>query len=211
MRRDMDRLVITIHPTPSDEGLLRVSDAAISGGKDDLGAPHMLLRRAAIRDDRLEPTAIHWGDVDDNSCSHADPNRGLSLQSHSPASRAAPARGLNLRRPTDRAVLADDAPSVAKSVIVTAGPAAIGIRDKPQARLGRTPSPSITSQTDHERSRGAPRFSADPEMIRRRPICSLCAGLPKDRRTSCTRLVLSSTQSLQFTLDQFKQATSRGV
>jgi len=27
MRRDMDRLVITIHPTPSDEGLLRVSDA----------------------------------------------------------------------------------------------------------------------------------------------------------------------------------------
>jgi len=44
--------------------------AAISGGKDDLGAPHMLLRRAAIRDDRLKPTAIHWGDVDDNSCSH---------------------------------------------------------------------------------------------------------------------------------------------
>jgi len=27
MRRDMDRLVITIHPTPSDEGLQRVSDA----------------------------------------------------------------------------------------------------------------------------------------------------------------------------------------
>src|SRR4029453_14013522 len=27
MRRDMDRLVITIHPTPSDEGSLRVSDA----------------------------------------------------------------------------------------------------------------------------------------------------------------------------------------
>src|SRR5258707_14314983 len=27
MRRDMDRVVITIHPTPSDEGLQRVSDA----------------------------------------------------------------------------------------------------------------------------------------------------------------------------------------
>lgn len=27
MKRDMDRLVITIHPTPSDEGLLRVADA----------------------------------------------------------------------------------------------------------------------------------------------------------------------------------------
>jgi len=46
--------------------------AAISGGKDDLGAPHMLLRRAAIRDDRLKPTAIHWSDVDDNSCSHEE-------------------------------------------------------------------------------------------------------------------------------------------
>src|SRR5262245_15315495 len=44
--------------------------AAISGGKDDLGARHMLLQGAAIRDDRLKPTAIHWGDVDDSSCSH---------------------------------------------------------------------------------------------------------------------------------------------
>src|SRR5262249_15550098 len=43
--------------------------AAISGGKDDLGAPHMLLQGAAIRDDRLKPTAIHWGDVGDSSCS----------------------------------------------------------------------------------------------------------------------------------------------
>ena len=32
--------------------------AAVGGGKDDVGAPHMLLRRAAIRDDRLKPTAI---------------------------------------------------------------------------------------------------------------------------------------------------------
>jgi len=31
--------------------------------------PHMLLRRAAIRDNRLKPTTIHWSDVDDNSCS----------------------------------------------------------------------------------------------------------------------------------------------
>jgi hypothetical protein len=44
--------------------------AAISGGKDDMGAPHMLLRRAAIRDDCLKPTAIHRGNADDNSCSH---------------------------------------------------------------------------------------------------------------------------------------------
>src|SRR6516164_2505585 len=46
--------------------------AAISGGKDDLGAPHMLLRRAAIHDDRLKPMAIHRSDVDDNSCSHEE-------------------------------------------------------------------------------------------------------------------------------------------
>ena len=32
--------------------------AAVGGGQDDVGAPHMLLRRAAIRDDRLKPTAI---------------------------------------------------------------------------------------------------------------------------------------------------------
>jgi hypothetical protein len=46
--------------------------AAVGGGEDDLGAPHVLLRRTAIRDDRLKPTAILSGDVDDNSCSHAE-------------------------------------------------------------------------------------------------------------------------------------------
>src|SRR5258705_6526658 len=40
------------------------------GGEDDLNAPHMLLRCAAIRDDRLKSTAVRSGDVDDNSCSH---------------------------------------------------------------------------------------------------------------------------------------------
>jgi hypothetical protein len=30
----------------------------------------MLLRCAAIRDDRLKSTAVRSGDVDDNSCSH---------------------------------------------------------------------------------------------------------------------------------------------
>src|SRR6266496_2959569 len=44
--------------------------AAVCGGKDDLGPPHMFLRRAAIRDDRLKSTAVCPGDVDDNSCSH---------------------------------------------------------------------------------------------------------------------------------------------
>jgi hypothetical protein len=38
--------------------------------EDDLGAPDMLLRRPAIRDDRLKAMAICAGDVDDNSCSH---------------------------------------------------------------------------------------------------------------------------------------------
>ena len=41
-------------------------------GKDDLGAPHMLLPRTAIRHDRLKATPIGSRDVDDNSCSHAE-------------------------------------------------------------------------------------------------------------------------------------------
>jgi hypothetical protein len=32
----------------------------------------MLLRRTAIRDDRLKPTAIFRRDVDDYPCSHAE-------------------------------------------------------------------------------------------------------------------------------------------
>jgi hypothetical protein len=36
----------------------------------DLGAPHVLLWGAAIRNDRLKPEAICSRDVDDNSCSH---------------------------------------------------------------------------------------------------------------------------------------------
>jgi hypothetical protein len=38
----------------------------------DICAPDMLLRRAAVRDDRLKPTAIFRRDVDDNPCSHAE-------------------------------------------------------------------------------------------------------------------------------------------
>ena len=44
--------------------------AAIGGGKDDVGAPHMFLWRAAIRNDRLKTAAIRARDVNDNSCSH---------------------------------------------------------------------------------------------------------------------------------------------
>jgi hypothetical protein len=43
---------------------------AVGGGKDDFGAPNMLLRRVAVTDNRLKPTAISRRDVDDNSCSH---------------------------------------------------------------------------------------------------------------------------------------------
>jgi hypothetical protein len=44
--------------------------AAFGGGKDDFGAPNMLLRHVAVTDNRLKPTAISRSDVDDNSCSH---------------------------------------------------------------------------------------------------------------------------------------------
>src|SRR4029453_15154287 len=43
---------------------------AIGGRKDDFGAPDMLLRSAAIGDNRLKPTAIFRRNVHDNSCSH---------------------------------------------------------------------------------------------------------------------------------------------
>jgi hypothetical protein len=44
--------------------------AAVSRGKDDVGAPDVLLRGAAIRDDCLKPMTIRSGNVHDNSCSH---------------------------------------------------------------------------------------------------------------------------------------------
>ena len=44
--------------------------AAIGRRKDDVGAPHVLLRRAAIRDDGLKSMAVRPGDAHDNSCSH---------------------------------------------------------------------------------------------------------------------------------------------
>ena len=46
--------------------------AAIGSGEDDIGTPHVLLRRAPTRDDRLKPTAICPRDVDDNSRSHPE-------------------------------------------------------------------------------------------------------------------------------------------
>jgi len=46
--------------------------AALGRRQDDVGAPYMLLRRAAVRDDRLESTAIRSGDSHDNACSHKE-------------------------------------------------------------------------------------------------------------------------------------------
>jgi len=46
--------------------------AALGRRQDDVGAPYMLLRRAAVRDDRLESTAIRPGDSHDNACSHKE-------------------------------------------------------------------------------------------------------------------------------------------
>src|SRR6202521_2240844 len=46
------------------------SAAAVGGGKDNVGPPHVLLWCAATRNDRLKPEAICSPDVDDNSCSH---------------------------------------------------------------------------------------------------------------------------------------------
>jgi hypothetical protein len=46
--------------------------AAIGGGEDDIGAPDMLLRRTAIRDDRFKPAAIVSCDFDNNPCSHIE-------------------------------------------------------------------------------------------------------------------------------------------
>ena len=46
--------------------------AAIGGGENYVSTPHVLLRRATVRDDRLKPMAVRLRDVDDSSCSHAE-------------------------------------------------------------------------------------------------------------------------------------------
>ena len=53
--------------TPHDLG----GTAAIRRGEDDMGTPYVLLRRAAIGNNRLKPTAVRSRDLDNNSCSHA--------------------------------------------------------------------------------------------------------------------------------------------
>src|SRR6266498_3096443 len=52
--------------------LKRAAELTVRGGEDDFGAPHLLLRRAPIRNDRLKPTATCSRDVEDNSCSHPE-------------------------------------------------------------------------------------------------------------------------------------------
>jgi hypothetical protein len=51
--------------------------AAAGGGEYNLGAPHMLLWRAAIRDDRLKPTATFSRDDHNNSCSNDERLNGF--------------------------------------------------------------------------------------------------------------------------------------
>jgi len=42
---------------------------AFSGGKNDIGPPHVFLQRAAIRGDRIKPMTVCSCDDDDNSYS----------------------------------------------------------------------------------------------------------------------------------------------
>ena len=44
----------------------------VGRGEDDLGAPNVFLRRAAVRNNRLKAPAIRRRDVHNNSCSHAE-------------------------------------------------------------------------------------------------------------------------------------------
>jgi hypothetical protein len=53
-----ERRMISVVPQPS------------AGGQDNVGAPDMLLRRGALRNDGPKLTAICSRDVDHNSCSH---------------------------------------------------------------------------------------------------------------------------------------------
>jgi hypothetical protein len=48
----------------------RMISAVPQPSANDGGAPHVFLRRAAVGDNRLKPTAIRSGDVHHNSCSH---------------------------------------------------------------------------------------------------------------------------------------------
>ena len=66
-------------PSAMNRGLRLARSAHDLGGaaaagrrEDDVGPPYVLLRRAAIRDDRLKPSAIRSGNVHDNSCSHGE-------------------------------------------------------------------------------------------------------------------------------------------
>jgi hypothetical protein len=54
--------------------LVRTSGAGLPqpSWSDYIGSPYVLLRRAAIREDGLESMAARSGDVQDNSCSHAE-------------------------------------------------------------------------------------------------------------------------------------------
>ena len=45
---------------------------AFRSGTNDVGPPNVLLRGAAIRDDRIKSIAVRSGEVHDNSCSHPE-------------------------------------------------------------------------------------------------------------------------------------------
>ena len=48
------------------------SATTVGSGEDNIGAPHMFLRRAAVPDNRLKAAAIGGCHRHDNSCSHAE-------------------------------------------------------------------------------------------------------------------------------------------
>jgi hypothetical protein len=53
--------------------------AAVGSRQDDFGAPNMLLRRVAIANNRLKPTAIFRRNLHHDSCSH---NESLNCFGH---------------------------------------------------------------------------------------------------------------------------------
>ena len=70
--RSLGRPAISIPPASICPIGEYISAAELGRGEDDVGAPNVLLRRAAIQHDRLKPMAVGSCDVHNNSCSHVE-------------------------------------------------------------------------------------------------------------------------------------------